>query len=362
MRISINSTFSYIKFNLNYGSALQCYALQQYLKDRGHEPEHLRDYRANPILIIKRLKNIKYFDLFCKKTKAMFEMQRFIRKNLELSDRGFFSDRGLREHCPDVECHIVGSDQIWHNTNSFRYLTYAPDDKLKLSYAASFGRANISESMKNTIGPWLNRFDGISVREKSAVRIVDSITNVGAVHVLDPTLLLDWERYPYKSTTLIDPGAHYCYCYFLNLKNTDSVAYDNIKSLVSEKNSSLYLTAPLNYPLFLGENLIFPSVEEWLGLYKNADCIFTNTYHGLLFCIIFKKRFVFFIQNSDQASENERFYSLLEMLDLKSRVATERTLEEIRSIVDSPIDYDRVYGIIKEKRAETDAFFERFGI
>ena len=63
MKISINSTYSYIRTNINYGSTLQCYALQKYLKKRGHDPEHLRDYRANPVLILKRLKTLNGLSL-----------------------------------------------------------------------------------------------------------------------------------------------------------------------------------------------------------------------------------------------------------------------------------------------------------
>ncbi len=93
MKISINSTYSYIRTNINYGSTLQCYALQKYLKKRGHDPEHLRDYRANPVLILKRLKNIKWFKPFCAKAVAQFEMGRFTKDNIAVSTKGYISER-----------------------------------------------------------------------------------------------------------------------------------------------------------------------------------------------------------------------------------------------------------------------------
>lgn len=358
MKISINSTFSYIKFNLNYGSALQCYALQKYLKNRGHEPEHLRDYRANPVYIIRRLKNIRYFQAFFRKSKAMRQMQKFIKKNMAFSKRGYLSDYSLRKHPPAVDCHIAGSDQIWHNANSFRYLDYAPENTLKLSYAASFGKADISEQMKQTIAPYLSRFDGISVREKSAVDIVGSM-GFKADWVLDPTLLIDSEQYPCKDAVIND----YFYCYFLNLSDKEDIHFASVKSIAERYERNLLVTAPLNYMMFSNENLMFPSVEEWLGLYKNAKCIFTNTYHGLLFCIIFKKQFVFFSQTSGQKAENERFFSLLKLLSLEERMVTaENTSEVIDSLITKEIDYDKVYKTIYQKRQDTDAFFKRFNI
>lgn len=358
MKISINSTFSYIKFNLNYGSALQCYALQKYLRDRGHSPEHLRDYRANPKYILKRLKNIRYFKSFCAKSRATIQMQKFIKKYMDFSKRGYLSDSALKKHPPKVDCHIAGSDQIWHNDNRFRYLDYVCDNELKLSYAASFGKADISDKMKNTIKPYLKRFDGISVREKSAVDIIASM-GLKSQWVLDPTLLIDSDEYPYSKNCEKD----YFYCYFLNLSDKDSVHFSDVKKVAENMGKELKVTAPLNYMLFSKEKLIFPSVEDWLGLYKNADCIFTNTYHGLLFCIIFKKQFVFFSQNSSQKAENERFYSLLELLSLEDRLVSADACEkDISALIDKKIDYNRVYETIQKQRQITDSFFKEFGI
>lgn len=357
MKISINSTFSYIKFNLNYGSALQCYALQKYLKKRGHNPEHVRDYRANPKYILQRFKNIKYFPFFCKKIKALSQLQNFIRNYLSLSKRAYISYRGLVKHCPKAECHIAGSDQIWHNTNNFRYLTYVPGNALKLSYAASFGRASISQNMKNTIAPWLKRFDGISVREASGVDIISSM-GLDAVHVLDPTLLLNWEEYPYKE----NHKSNYIFCYFLNLTDKNFVCFDSIKKICTKQNKELITCVPLNYSLFLKDNIVFPSVEEWLGFYKNSDFIFTNTYHGLLFCIIFKKQFIFFSQKGSSEAENERFYSLLKLLNLENRLITPNLSNEIPRLMSEKIDYNEVFKIIDKEREKTDNFFKKYEI
>lgn len=358
MKISINSTFSYIKCNLNYGSVLQCYALQKYLKGRGHTPEHLRDYRANPKYIIRRLKNIRYFRGFCAKTRATIRVQRFMKKYISFSKRGYLSGNKLKKHPPQVDCHIAGSDQIWHNDNGSRYLDYAPDNTLKLSYAASFGKPDISKEIKANIKPLLQRFDGISVRETSAVDIISSM-DLKSQWVLDPTLLIDSEEYPYKECHDKD----YFYCYFLNLSNKESVRFSSIKKIAQDMGKELKVTAPLNYMLFSKEKPIFPSLEEWLGRYKNADCIFTNTYHGLLFCIIFKKQFVLFTQNSGQKAENVRFYSLLKLLSLEDRMlGNDASKEDIKSIMDKKIDYDKVYETIFEQRKNTDDFFKQFGI
>lgn len=357
MKVSVNSTFSYIKFNLNYGSALQCYAMQRYLSMRGHKVSHVRDYRANPVYILKRFKNLRYTKAFFSKAKAQISLQHFIKQYISLSECGYFTYSGLVKRCPDADCHIAGSDQIWHNANNFRYLTYVPDDKLKLSYAASFGKAEISDEMKQTIQPYLARFDGITVRERSGVDIIRSM-GYEVEHVLDPTLLLDMEEYPVAPVNKRD----YCYCYFLNLPDRSHVSFDQIKAYSKQSKMELVVTAPLNYPLFIKDNHTFPSVEQWLGLYKNADCVFTNTYHGLLFCIIFRKQFLFFAQRGSSKAENERFVSLLSMLNLMDRVVSDVDQNTIKEKMEQIIEYEKVYEVIRQARQNTDDFFAKYGI
>lgn len=358
MKISINSTYSYIRTNINYGSTLQCYALQKYLRKRGHQPEHLRDYRANPRLVLKRLKNIRYFKCFCEKTKAQIAMQRFINNNIAVSRRGYLTEKSMYAHCPQADCFIAGSDQIWRNANGSRYLNYAPEYATKLSYAASFGRTSVPKEMAAKITPWLERLDGISVRENSAVEIVNELIGDTAVRVIDPTLLLDMDEYPFERVN----EDRYCYCYFLNLGKKENVCFDAIKDYAKAEHLSLFVTAPVDYKLFLQEKPLFPSVEKWLGMYKKANCIFTNTYHGMLFCIIFKKQFLFFVQKGKSEAENDRFFSLMSMLHLEDRMITSEDADLIDRKMKAPIDYQKVYEVIRSERKRTDDFFEKYGI
>ncbi len=129
MKISVYSTFSYFKLNLNYGSILQCYALQKYLRERQHEVTLLRDYHANPIPAVKTmLKEVSKPKAFLMKRKAHYSMQKFLRENISLSRRAYFSYRGLVRNPPKVDCHIVGSDQVWNNTKKNSYLRYVSDN------------------------------------------------------------------------------------------------------------------------------------------------------------------------------------------------------------------------------------------
>ena len=359
MKISINTTYAFVKFNLNYGSVLQNYALQKFLRDRGHEVSVVRDYRVNPINLVRRLSNIRYGKLFFAKIHGQIKEQCFIRQYLNVSNRAYFSYHALEKHCPDADCHIAGSDQIWRNQNKSRFLSYVPDDAVKISYAASFGTPKLSAEMASFAKPLLERFQAIWVRELSGKQIVENL-GMSAELLPDPTLLLNASDYPVKDTC---QEKHLCYCYFLNLNHQNAVSFTAIKNFTKNKGLKIKITAPSNYALFVDEPLVFPAVEEWLGLYRSAECVFTNTYHGLLFCIIFKKQFLVFLQGGGTKSENERFFSILDLLSLNERIALETDdAEDLQRKMLVPIDYQKVYKQIGQMRLDADEFFKSNGI
>ena len=103
---------------------------------------------------------------------------------------------------------------------------------------------------------------------------------------------------------------------------------------------------------------------------KNAIGIGVNKYgyekvvinDGMLFCIIFKKQFLFFVQKGSGAAENDRFYSLMSMLHLEDRMVTSGDAACISEKMKKPIDYEKVYSVIRSERLRTDAFFEKYGM
>ncbi len=74
------------------------------------------------------------------------------------------------------------------------FLTFVGDDTRKIAYAVSFGKDELPAEHADTIRPWVGKFDKISVREKSGVDICYDLCRKSAVHVPDPTLLIDKEK------------------------------------------------------------------------------------------------------------------------------------------------------------------------
>jgi hypothetical protein len=85
-----------------------------------------------------------------------------------------------------------------------------------------------------------------------------------------------------------------------------------------------------------------PGPLEWLGYIKSAKFVITNSYHGTLFSIIFKKPFVFVGLSGAKAGFNERADSLLKGLGLQDRMMNSFDLDLLKSVVAEEIDWDSV--------------------
>ena len=359
MKITVNSTFDYFAFYLNYGSVLQAYALQKYLIQRGHTVNLIQDYRTNKKALAEEKKNVCFGEPYKQKRKAQKSLISFAKKNMHLTPMPYYSGKQFKLFPPKADCHIVGSDQVWQGDAPFRYLNYVPDDEIKLSYAASFGKNYISKDLADKIKPFLMRFDGISVREQTGVSIINNMGLQG-IQSIDPTLLIEDKDYPVKQTETMKNIA---LCYFLNLSEKSDVPYQQYKKVCQKKGWKTKIIAPLNYMHFMGEELYFPTVEEWIGAYRAAKAVITNTFHGMMFCIIFRKQFLLCIQNGKNVQENDRFFTVLDLFGLMDRVITPDISEdELEKRLEASIDYALVYEGIQKKREETDLYFKRYGI
>ena len=68
------------------------------------------------------------------------------------------------------------------------------------------------------------------------------------------------------------------------------------------------------------------------------------------------------MQKGSGAAENDRFYSLMSMLHLEDRMVTSGDTACISEKMKRPIDYEKVYSVIRTERERTDAFFEKYGM
>ena len=227
----------------------------------------------------------------------------------------------------EFDVFIVGSDQVWRPTYSYvptYFLEFTKDMPVKrIAYAASFGVDHCDEYEPEILRRCrisAKRFDAISVREDSGVKLCRDFLGVDAIHLLDPTMLLEKKDY----LMLIEEAdknisENLLMCYILD--NNPKVS--NIVQILAEKLGLIPLEIIPHHDSTIGlkNNLRkeLPSISTWLAGFRDAKFIITDSFHGTVFSIIFNKPFLV-IANSKRGLT--RFSSLLRIFDLEDRVIT----------------------------------------
>lgn len=296
----------------NYGGILQCYALSTYLKQLGHTPIVIRRESDKGLFLWAAIRSIlralhfpRYYDPnACDKTR---QIRPFVEKYLART-HPIRSQNQMNSVCDKykLDAVIVGSDQVWRadyamNFGYNYFLDFVPLGVKKLSYAASFGLNNWQYDSEQTskIKQLLSSFSGISVREESAVRLCEENLGVSPKWLLDPTMLLKAEHYE-KITSPRIIKDKYVFVYWLGDKSLVAKDIDNYKS-------QGYRIVDIN----LRDEREQESVEDWLSYIKYADCIITDSFHGCVFSILFKKRFVVRMNKSGGTSRLESLFKMM---------------------------------------------------
>ena len=312
--------------NYNYGWNLQCYALMRVLEGLGHYVVLIdkRKFRNLPKLYKFKLLLSFIFDVFGINRGYLYSR----RKDKEINQRieSFFADYLVPRSCivkqkedykklEKFDALVVGSDQVWReklvdpiNDYFFSFVDY--NAKL-ISYAASFGVDYCEYSQKaiHECGMLINRFKAVSVREKAGVKLIQNEYKwdcPNPVVVPDPTLLLNLEDYcklcdsiPFKDVGL--------FCYILDDEEDKRRCIETISR-----------ECGLQQNVLLANSVsIKPSVEEWIARFRDAKFIFTDSFHGCVFSLIFRKPFIAYGNKSRGLS---RFISLLDSFSQSNRI------------------------------------------
>lgn len=329
----------------NYGQILQCYALQKYLTDEGHDVYLIRylpdgDTVQTPLWkkILKAL-NIPLLINYIvqKKKEKKVKLEQFANgrffdsfKNtyIKQSDIVYHSYDELKNNPPEADVYIVGSDQVW---NPF----YIGGNKLemfkkivnvyflnfgtakKMSYAASWGVKNLTANEVNLITPLLCQFKYVSVREESGIDLCKKCGYGNAEWVCDPTMLLSASTYRklYKNKSISEINKPYILLYILNDKHNINI--DSIYEFAKGKNLQIiYITGNGNYDKRVK---YFAKIEEWLYFIDNAEYVITDSFHCGVFSIIFNKKFGIIPLVGKKTEMNVRFDSLFSIYGIESR-------------------------------------------
>lgn len=334
----------------NFGAVLQTYASYSILRKKGYSPVVIN------LLPEKNNTSISYLisafsSLFINHS---INFDRFRGKYLTLTKK-VYSYEDCKKLNQLIDIFYVGSDQVWRPSMArnrlLRYfLDFADETKRKISYAASFGSNSWdgTEKEKQIAAILLKRFSAISVREDSGKKLCRDEFNIEAKHVLDPTLLLTQKEYETIESVLINKlmsGRRYAAFYLLN----DVKGFDRIPKLIkAQLNIDVFNLYGKNKKLLGHTFFQYGTVGRWLAGIKNSLLVVTDSYHCIIFSIIYRKNFVCLPNEKKGPS---RIISLLKSLELEDRYFTDTNIDFTKFLI--PINYEEVYARLEIQQKDS---------
>ncbi|MBQ2944589.1 MAG: polysaccharide pyruvyl transferase family protein [Ruminococcus sp.] len=322
----------------NYGSVLQAYALSKQVELLGCKPEFIN---LRPTTQREAYKIFHKSDSFVRRgfkcliypalKKRFNNYERFINKVLPVTEKEYASTKELENENFDYDAYLCGGDQIWNpccqDFETAYYLQFLSKDNTakKGSYSPSFGKTEFDEEAKQKIKEWIRCFDCVCVREQSGANLLQSLTDKKVNVVCDPVVLLE-RKYWDELAVAPKYKKPYILVYFLNNNHGSRGLVEYIRKVTG------YDVVVFNEYI---RDFVKPyhkaysaSPEQFVGLFKNASFIYTNSFHGTAFATIFEKPFITAVAKDQQNAQNNndsRKIDYLTRLGLQDRLYTEGT-------------------------------------
>lgn len=357
----------------NYGGIIQNYALQTVLERMGHEvytinltrPKAKMKLAKAPLSISKRIikkilgrkDGIIFLEKKINHDKPIIEqnVRRFINDNIHLT-KPFHTKEDLKEiNNMGFDAVVVGSDQVWRipyaypNIRTY-FFDFITNTKIKkLAYSASFGTDEIEFSKKEVkdCGELIKSFDFISVREDAGLDLINNKYKWECknkpIHTLDPTMLLSKEDYINLSSDYEGQLDGELFYYILDMTEDKKKVLDQLSKDLGYKPFTVIGNAGKWYDN--ANERIVPPLELWLQAFNKAKFVFTDSFHGCVFSIIFNKDFIAY---GNEGRGMSRFNSLLSLYNINSRMIY-KSNEYSHEMIIQKIDWKIVNNIMAEE-------------
>lgn len=315
--------------NVNYGSILQAYALQQVLLGLGCDPCHLNyqpdarekalnllAHQNSPALLLEgaQKRSLARREPLAGRKKA--EIARFMKANLRLT-APLHNRQALARAAAAFDTVLCGSDQIWSPTwlNTAYYLDFVAAGRHRVAYAPSLGVQRLPPAHKRAaIRRALAGFRWVSVREESGRQVLRRITRREDIAVvLDPVCLLPAEHW----LRIASPAPRqrpYVLCYFLG---NHAGCYRTVE-FIAESMQLDILVAPVTRESYRLPYTVLGGLtpQEWLGYIAGARYVITDSFHCIAFSVLFERDFLFVRRDgdADPKSRNSRIMDFLHLL------------------------------------------------
>lgn len=362
-------------YRQNYGGILQCIALQNTLKNMGHEVEVIHFVSTEKNGIQRKLKylfgnpsfkevSLWLYDKMIDSIEQFLGKQKNVSKVLIEKCSKFISENiAYTETCDEVtigllaaqrnyDALVIGSDKIWGGLGRERLIYFAdwsPTFKGKIiSYAACSSRADIPPFNKAKIEFLLSRFTALSVRDKHTYNLINTCTEKDVAVVADPTLLYNFDHF--LDVKQVEQPYVFVYILGREIKGGHRLALKYIR----EKYGSLPIKAVVlsdestDVVPYVDEVITDASPRDWLNLLVHSTFVYTDSFHGLIFSLKYNKQFLGYYREKNRSS---RLIGLRDFFGLEKRIVN--SLNE--AIYSKSLDEDVNY---KEIQRKIDSFRE----
>jgi hypothetical protein len=358
--------------NLNYGCLMHTYAFQQYL-NRYNVYSVVLDYKpynktkiSYKYPILNQLRKGSFHGIIGNILRAIphlikyYKFQRFIRNNYiktinTYEQKDLLEGKLSKEMIADTW--VCADDIIWSNVVSGLYhqvfYLQFPDavGKRKVAYAPSLFSGKMTEEENSQFVKYTSDFFAISLRDKGMTERISDLIHRPVEWLLDSSLLLD--EADYESIIKEPHESKYVLLYLRN--SNDHRMIKTAIEYAKKKSLKLIEISQFASNYFRYRHTVKGSlgVEEWLGYIKYAECVFTNSFHGACFSILFKKLFWLF----DIWQEDVRLRNLMEIFEIEDHLVSCDTEQQV--LIEHPIDYENVDRLLEIYRERSRLFIEK---
>lgn len=381
-------------FQPNYGSQLQAFATQEAFVKLGLEHETIMidgllpeinkakyKYFLSKILDVNTVKDKmatvrkllakKRNPEYARNLEVRYGMFRDFASNMFTLSGRYDSKAQLGVKAHEYAAFVVGSDQLWLPSNiaaDYYTLNFVPDDVCKIALATSFGISVLPEKYGRKAGEFLNRIDYVSVRETSGQKLVKQWADRDVPVVCDPTIMFDADGW--KKAIGADGdgkrfanGEKYLFVYFLGNNPWEREIVKRVRKepglkIVQIAHSDEYVKSDEGFADFTPYNV---GPREFVELIRDAEYVFTDSFHCSVFSMLNSKRFFTFprYSNDGPASTNGRLYSLLSLVKQEKRMVRKSDVFNVADRLKEEVDYKVVHSELDKLRQFTWNWLEK---
>ena len=365
----------------NYGATFQCLALQRTLERLNNEvlvfnfkSDDNGNFCYKTINYLSAVTNIREFigvcgDLFgrLKRIRGIQEdgrnllapsFDKIINHKLNMTRQ--VSENNIAEIANELDAVVVGSDQVWW-TFAKQRLVYLMDwvpefTGIRISYAACSARKGVPRINKVKIAECINKMDAVSVRDAQTRKMVKNASGVNAKIVLDPTFLYDFK----EEMEAVEITGSYILAYILGseIKGGFKETLCKIRSKYGSLKLVVVAVPGLGKAIYEHADILLKecSPGQWLTLFSRATFVLTDSFHGVCFCLKYKRNFIAYYRSVWRASR---------LLDLKNRFGLNRNIvSSLKEAVqnrcfENELDYKDIDIFIEKEREISEEFLRK---